>query len=96
MKQSNFEWDPGKEALNILKHDVDFTTAAQMFKDPNIRIAIDHKHSHQEARFFGIGKVNNRILTVRFIYRGGKIRIIGAGYWRKGVELYDQKNTQSN
>lgn len=93
---SNFEWDLGKEALNILKHNVDFKTAAKAFKDPNIQIAVDHKHNKHESRFFAMGKINDRILTVRFLYRGNKIRIIGAGYWRKGAELYDQENTQSN
>lgn len=32
------------------------------------------------------------ILTVRFIYRENKIRIIGAGYWRKGKKTYEEKN----
>jgi len=28
-------------------------------------------------------------LTVRFTYRGSVIRIIGAGYWRKGRKIYE-------
>lgn len=32
------------------------------------------------------------ILTVRFIYRENNIRIIGAGYWRKGKKIYEEKN----
>jgi hypothetical protein len=28
-------------------------------------------------------------LTVRFTYRSGVIRIIGAGYWRKGKKIYE-------
>jgi hypothetical protein len=39
-----------------------------------------------------VGKVNNRIITVRFTYREGKIRIIGAGYWRKGKKYYEKKD----
>lgn len=31
------------------------------------------------------------ILTVRFTYREGVIRIIGAGYWQKGKVTYDQE-----
>jgi hypothetical protein len=31
-------------------------------------------------------------MTVRFTYRGGHIRIFGAGYWRKEKSIYDQKH----
>jgi hypothetical protein len=32
------------------------------------------------------------ILTVRFTWRSGKIRIFGAGYWRKGQKIYVKQN----
>jgi hypothetical protein len=31
-------------------------------------------------------------MTVRFTWRAGRIRIIGAGYWRKGKKIYEQQN----
>jgi uncharacterized protein len=31
-------------------------------------------------------------LTVRFTYREGVVRIIGAGYWRKGRRIYEREN----
>jgi hypothetical protein len=31
-------------------------------------------------------------MTVRFTYRNGNIRIIGAGYWRKGKEIYEREH----
>jgi hypothetical protein len=31
-----------------------------------------------------------RLNTVRFTWRGDRIRIIGAGYWRKGRQAYEQ------
>ena len=93
---SSFEWDPYKEWLNILKHGVNFTTATEAFKDPRIRISIDSKHSEKEPRYFCLGKVGHRILTVRFLYRAGKIRIIGAGYWRKGAQCYDQDEKEKS
>jgi hypothetical protein len=34
--------------------------------------------------------VGDRIMTVRFTYRKHRIRITGAGYWRKGREVYEQ------
>lgn len=88
---SSFIWDYGKELENIARHGVDFSTAALAFKDPKRKIYTDSKHSETEERFFCIGKVNGRVITVRFTYRFEKIRIIGAGYWRKGVKYYDKE-----
>ncbi len=89
---SDFLWDLDKEAINIEKHGIDFTTAAKTFKDPQRKIFIDTKHNQTEERMFCIGNVRGKILTVRFIYRDGKIRIFGAGYWRKGKEYYEKSN----
>ena len=89
---SDFAWDPRKEYVNIRKHRINFITAAKAFGDPERKIAIDAKHSEREQRFFCGGKVKKRVMTVRFTYRAGKIRIFGAGYWRKGVEYYEEKN----
>lgn len=58
-------------------------------------IAKDMAHSQQEHRYycFGRDKGGTGILTVRFTYRSGRIRIIGAGYWRKGRTIYEQTNS---
>ena len=50
-------------------------------------------YRHKEPRYFCIGKVDDRILTVRFVYRNNKIRIIGAGYWRKGRKYYEKEKS---
>jgi len=88
--RGSFIWDTEKELANIHKHGVDFTTAAKAFKDGKRKIYIDAKHSKKEERFFCIGKVEGKILTVRFSYRGDRIRIFGAGYWRKGGWYYEK------
>lgn len=87
----SFVWDYDKELANIDKHGVNFVKAANAFKDNGRKIYIDSRHSKKEERFFCIGKVDGRVLTVRFTYRSGKIRIIGAGYWRKGERYYYEK-----
>ena len=91
-KVSGFAWDIEKELLNMHKHGVDFITAAQVFKGSRRKIYTDQKHSKKEERYFCIGKIEGRVLTVRFTYRSGKIRIIGAGYWRKGATYYEKKD----
>jgi uncharacterized protein len=90
--KSHFEWDEQKNAENQLKHGVSFFEAQQAFLDPNRRIAEDLEHSADELRYYCFGRVHGGIMTVRFTYRGQKIRIIGAGYWRKGKKIYESTN----
>ena len=92
MNQSHFQWDEAKARKNAEKHGVTFEMAQHAFLDPCRVIAEDMEHSHSENRFYCIGKVGEGILTVRFTYRNGAIRIIGAGYWRKGKRLYEKQN----
>lgn len=91
IENGSFVWDAGKEKINKVKHGVDFVLAAQVFADTNRRIFTDEAHSKKEERYFCIGNVEGRILTVRFTYRRDKIRIIGAGYWRNGRRYYEEK-----
>ena len=88
----SFVWDIGKELANIRKHHVDFVTAARAFADPSRKIFIDERHRSTEERLFCVGRVEGRVVPVRFTYRGELIRIYGAGYWRKGKRYYDQAN----
>jgi hypothetical protein len=87
----SFIWDKEKELTNIRKHGIDFISAAKAFKDAGRKIYIDSRHAQGEERFFCIGKVDDKVLTVRFTYREGKIRIFGAGFWRKGRSYYEKE-----
>lgn len=87
-----FEWDDSKNANNKLKHGLSFYEAQDAFFDEHRVILLDKKHSSKEKRYFCIGKTaEGGIATVRFTIRNGQIRIIGAGYWRKGKKLYDEQ-----
>ena len=78
-----FEWDRRKDTANRRKHHVSFLEAQRAFFDPNRIIAIDARHSTtRETRYFCFGKVDEKVMTVRFTVRAEKIRIFGAGYWR--------------
>ena len=87
-----FEWDDKKDKENQKKHNVSFWLAQFTFFDPHRIIAEDTSHSQDENRFYCMGKVGEGILTVRFTYRRNIIRIIGAGYWRKGKKSYEDQN----
>jgi uncharacterized DUF497 family protein len=90
---SSFDWDDQRNADNQAKHGVDFETAQYAFLDPHRLIVHDAKHSEIEERLFYIGKVNDKVLTVRFTYRGNVIRIFGAAEWRKSRKLYEKHNS---
>ena len=92
MNKTRFEWDGNKDAENQEKHGVAFSVAQYAFADPHRVIAEDLEHSGDEKRHFCFGEVGGGILTVRFTYRGGVIRIFGAGYWRKGKAIYEREN----
>ena len=92
MAITHFEWNPEKDDENQRKHSVSFSRAQYAFADPHRVIAKDIAHSQTEERFYCFGKVGGGILTVRFTYRASVIRIIDAGYWRKGKSIYEREN----
>ncbi len=92
MAKARFEWDDAKNRENWRKHGIDFASAQSAFADPARVIAEDMTHSKDEDRFYCFGVVGGGVLTVRFTYRSGVIRIIGAGYWRKGKHIYEREN----
>jgi uncharacterized DUF497 family protein len=92
MATRRFDWDPDKDAENQRKHGVPFIRAQYAFGDPQRVIAKDITHSQTEERFYCFGEVDGGVLTVRFTYRASVIRIIGAGYWRKGKTIYECEN----
>lgn len=89
---TDFEWDEDKNIKNQRKHGVGFETAQYAFLDSKRVIAKDTAHSKEEKRYYCFGKVKGGVLTVRFTYRHNRIRIIGAGYWRKGKNIYEKQN----
>ena len=92
MKKVRFEWNSKKDRENQDKHGIAFATAQYAFGDPDRVIAEDVSHSRAEKLYYCFGKVGDGIMTVRFTYRKGVIRIIGAGYWRKGKKIYEKEN----
>lgn len=70
---------------SILRHN-------NAFIDPLRVIAEDLSHGSTEERHYCFGLVGEGIMTVRFTYRESAIRIIGAGYWRKGKRIYEREN----
>ncbi len=75
-----FEWDDEKEKINIVKHGIDFTTAARVFKDQNRLEMYDEAHSDTEDRYITIGIIDGVTYLVMVVYteREETIRLISA------------------
>jgi uncharacterized DUF497 family protein len=92
IKTPDFEWDDAKDRSNQRKHGISFSLAQFAFLDERRVILEDQDHSDDEKRYYCLGMVSGGIMTVRFTYRKNKIRIFGAGYWRKGKRIYEREN----
>lgn len=92
MARARIDWDERKNHENQRKHGVSFELAQLAFADSKRVIAEDLSHSRSEMRYYCIGWVGHGALTVRFTYREGVIRIIGAGYWRRGKKIYEEQD----
>ena len=95
MNEPDFEWNEAKDFANQEKHGVSFSEAQYAFLDKQRIIAKDLTHSKTKERFycFGSNQEGTGILTVRFTFRNQRIRVIGAGYWRRGKKIYEQENS---
>jgi uncharacterized DUF497 family protein len=78
-----------KDVEHQPKHGVSFMDAQLAFLDPARVIAKDLSHSKREPRFYRFGETASGVLTVRFTCRRKVIRLMGAGYWRRGKKIYD-------
>ena len=72
-----FEWDPKKEAQNVHKHGIDFTTASSIWHG-RVFERVHNRRDYGEIRFQAFGTAENRILTVISTRRGEARRIISA------------------
>jgi uncharacterized protein len=89
----DFEWDAANNSVNRAKHGIGFAIAQHAFLDPLRVIAEDLDHGGGELRYFCFGRVEGSVITVRFTWRNQKIRIFGAGCWRRGKAIYEKANT---
>ena len=85
-----YHWNDERNDANREKHGIAFEDAVLAFSDPRRIILRDEKHSLRETRWFCIGRVKGRVLTVRFTYRDTTIRIFGAAEWRKWRKFYEE------
>ncbi|CAN7633936.1 BrnT family toxin [Rhizobium sp. LjRoot254] len=73
-----FDWDEEKNRVNRAKHAIDFSIASWVFRDPHWYGSEDRTADYGEARFWAVGYVGNRMITVVYTERNSQIRIISA------------------
>ena len=76
-----FEWDDEKSRINKTKHGIDFDTARGLWNDSN-RVEI-HASYPLENRTILIGKIDKKLWTAIFTWRGNAIRLISVRRARK-------------
>lgn len=70
------EFDPHKDAVNQEKHGVGLAYGKAVFDDPD-RLVIDtSREADSEERLKAVGKVDGKLWTAVFAYRGTVMRMI--------------------
>lgn len=76
---TGFQWDAGNAGKNWGLHEVTQAECEQLFFNRPVLVAVDEKHSSQEARYAALGRTNaDRWLAVVFTIRGTLVRVISA------------------
>lgn len=86
-----FEWDEQKNQINIRKHGIDFSDAADIFKHPMLTLH-DGREDYGEDRWIALGWIRSTIGVVVYVERDEDvIRIISARKATKNeVKRYEQ------
>lgn len=60
-----FSWCLRKQAINLSKHRIDFSSAKIVFNDPYMLSSLDMRYARfGEERWYSIGLVKNKVLYV--------------------------------
>jgi hypothetical protein len=90
-----FEWDEGKNDINISKHGIDFNDITDAFNNSMI-IREDSRQDYGEDRFIGIGKIMSFEIVIVWTIRDEKIRIISARQANiKERKIYNDANIKN-
>ena len=78
----DFEWDEAKRLSNLEKHQIDFLDMRLLFDGRLARTVASHRE--EENRYQSTGVINDRFVTVIWVWRVEKTRIISARRSRDG------------
>jgi len=76
---TEFQWDPGNDQKNFIKHGVTLAECEEVFFNSPLVVADDNRHSQGEPRYYALGQTDAaRLLFVVFTIRGHALRVISA------------------
>jgi uncharacterized protein len=85
---TGFEWDMGNLTKNWERHQVSMGECEQVFFNEPMMVFDDIHHSHDEMRWYLLGKTDSgRLLFVVFTIRKNLIRIISARDMNKNERI---------
>ena len=74
----DFEWDTAKAESNLKKHKISFLEAIAVFADLFALTQYDHTDEYGEVRWLITGVIQSGIVTIVYVERGERFRIISA------------------
>lgn len=94
---TGFEWDEASQDKNLVKHNVNWFEAEEIFFNSPLIIDHDKKHSGRETRYYALGCTNSdRKLFIVYTIRGTLIRIISARDMNKKESIIYGKEEKRN
>jgi len=87
-----YEWDEAKAVANRHKHGVGFD-AIREFDWTSALVVADDRADYGEARWLALGLIGERLYSLAFTIRRGRIRVISLRMAsRKERTLYEEEN----
>ena len=95
---TGFDWDEGNLDKSLLKHDVEFWEAEEIFFNRPLVVREDSEHSSTETRFFALGRTDaGRRLYLAFTLRKNLIRVISTrDMTRREIAVYRHYEEEAN
>ncbi len=86
----DIEFDPAKDAINIVKHGVSLAFGARIWADEAVIVIPTIRIHDGERRFRAIGVIEERLWTAVHVHRGSRIRMISVRRSNDGERhIYD-------
>ena len=70
-----FTWDEKKRKVNLAKHGIDFSDAADIFAGPMVTVE-DTREDYGEPRYVALGLLAGIVISVVYTERNDQLRII--------------------
>ncbi len=90
------EWDASKERINLQKHGLSLSLAAEALEDPNAFVGEDFLDDNGELRYQALAMLEGRLVLIAFVYRTVEgVNLLRVMSLRKATK-YEQKVYFSN